>query len=249
MRTSVLYSALVFAFAVSAVAEPPIKLDCTIRYWNEAFKKEKEHDYETGYSTTKVAPKDIAWLRPGESPIDRRTGGVPRTFGFVVLGSCRKGNLTDSTDLPDLLIKLSKLASDHGANAISYEKSGTEIRFQFLRIKDAILNAPRPQVPARLTGRTPTEADVTVAPEVRGIMLSMPRPTYPVEAPNRHITGRGMCEILIVPKTGIVTHVTVLQSTGSKVLDDAAVNAFSRWRARPGKVSRIRVPFTFTFAT
>jgi len=37
------------------------------------------------------------------------------------------------------MIKLGKLASDHGANAISYEKSGTEIRFQFLRIKDAFL--------------------------------------------------------------------------------------------------------------
>jgi hypothetical protein len=133
------------AFPFSVLAEPSIKLDCTIRYWNEAFRKEKEHDYETGYSTTKVAPKDVAWLRPGESPIDRRTGGIPRTFGFVVLGSCRKGNLSNSTDLRDLLIKLSKIASDHGANAISYEKSGTEIRFQFLRIKDSILNtAKRP---------------------------------------------------------------------------------------------------------
>jgi TonB family protein len=92
-----------------------------------------------------------------------------------------------------------------------------------------------------------TEADVAVPPQMRRIMLSMPRPTYPVEALNRRITGRGMCELVIRPETGIVTHVTVLQSTGSKVLDDAAVKAFSRWRARPGKVDRIRVPFTFTF--
>jgi len=35
------------------------------------------------------------------------------------------------------MIKLSNLASDHGANAISYEKSGTEMRFYFLRLKDA----------------------------------------------------------------------------------------------------------------
>jgi hypothetical protein len=41
------------------------------------------------------------------------------------------------------MIKLSKLASDHGANAISYQKSGTEIRFHFLRIQDAILNAAK----------------------------------------------------------------------------------------------------------
>ena len=43
------------------------------------------------------------------------------------------------------MIKLSKLSSDHRANAISYEKSGTEIRFQFLRIQDKILNASRPK--------------------------------------------------------------------------------------------------------
>jgi len=134
--------ALFVAFAFSAVAEPPIKLDCTIRYWNDAFKKEMEHDYYTGYSTTKVAPKDIAWLRPGANPVGR-LGEQGRTFGFIVLGSCRKGNLTDSTDLRNLLIKFSKLASDHGANAISYEKSGTEIRFQFLRIQDSMLNAAR----------------------------------------------------------------------------------------------------------
>jgi hypothetical protein len=130
------------ALAFSALAEPPIKLDCTIRYWNDAFKKEKEHDYYSGYSTTKVAPEDIAWLRPGANPIGR-FGDRIRTFGFIVLGSCKKGNLTDSTDLRSLMIKLSKVASDHGANAISYEKYGTEIYFQFLRVQDTILAAAR----------------------------------------------------------------------------------------------------------
>ncbi len=129
--------ALFFAFAFSALAEPPVTVDCTIRYWNSAWKKEMEHDYQTGYFTTKVAPKDIAWQRPGKNPV------AGRTHGFVEIGRCQKGNLTGSTDLRNLMIKLSKLASDHGANAISYEKSGTEIRFQFLRIQDAILNAAR----------------------------------------------------------------------------------------------------------
>ena len=115
-------------------AEPPVALDCTIQYWNDALKKQKEHDCYTGYSTTKVAPNDIAWLRPGANPVGR-PGQVGRTFGFIVLGSCKKGNLTGRTDIRNLMIKLSKVASDHGANAISYEKAGTEIRFQFLRIQ------------------------------------------------------------------------------------------------------------------
>jgi len=133
------------ALAVSALAEAPAKFDCTIRYWNDALRKERAHDYDTGYSTTKVAPSDIAWLRPGINPVGR-TGQVGRTIGFVVLGSCKKGNVGSGAELQNLMVKLSKLASDHGANAISYEKSGTEIRFQFLRVQDAILNsAKRPQ--------------------------------------------------------------------------------------------------------
>lgn len=129
--------ALFVAFQFSALAEPPAKFDCTIRYWNDAFKKERAHDYDTGYSTTNIAPSDIVWLRPGLNPVGRGTRG------FVVLGSCSKGDVGSGAELQNLMIKLSKLASDHGANAISYEKSGTEVRFQFLRIQDRFVNAAR----------------------------------------------------------------------------------------------------------
>ena len=33
-----------------------------------------------------------------------------------------------------------------------------------------------------------------------------------------------------------------------QLLDDAAAKTYFRWRARPGKVTRMSVPFTFTFA-
>src|SRR6266700_1204247 len=46
---------LLVAFTFSVLAEPPAQFDCTIRYWNEALQKERTHDYDTGYSTTKVA--------------------------------------------------------------------------------------------------------------------------------------------------------------------------------------------------
>jgi TonB family protein len=92
------------------------------------------------------------------------------------------------------------------------------------------------------------DADMTVPPEARALMLTMPRPKYPYEARARHITGRGTYEILMDTKSGMVTRVVVVQSTGSKVLDKAAVEAFSSWRARPGKISRIRVPVNFTLA-
>jgi TonB family protein len=92
------------------------------------------------------------------------------------------------------------------------------------------------------------DADVTVPPEARVLMLMMPRPKYPYEARARHIIGRGMYDIRMDTKSGLVTRVVVVQSTGSKVLDEAAVDAFSKWRARPGKISHIRVPVNFTLA-
>jgi len=92
------------------------------------------------------------------------------------------------------------------------------------------------------------EPDATVLPEARAIMLSMPRPQYPEEALRKHITGAGRCELVFNPDTGRVTRVTVIESSGSKLLDDAAAKTYFRWRARPGKVTRMSVPFTFTFA-
>jgi hypothetical protein len=47
----------------------------------------------------------------------------------------------NTAELRNILIKLSKLVSDHGGNAISYDKSGTEVRFYFLRLEDRIYAA------------------------------------------------------------------------------------------------------------
>src|SRR5437660_10688908 len=48
------------------------------------------------------------------------------------------------------------------------------------------------------------------------------------------------------PKTGWVTSARMEKSTGSKLLDDAAIAAFSRWRFRPGTVRQVHSPITFT---
>ena len=105
MRTRfLLIMALSVVSALSALAEPPAQLDCTIHSWNEHFKKEKDHDYQHGYSTTKVAPKDIAWLRRGDSPVGR-LGQVGPTYGFVVLGYCTKANITNSAELRNIMVK------------------------------------------------------------------------------------------------------------------------------------------------
>jgi TonB family protein len=46
-----------------------------------------------------------------------------------------------------------------------------------------------------------------------------------------------------------VAKVTVLQSTGHKILDDAPIQALSRWRGRPSELmsrtDHVHVPVTF----
>ena len=95
-----------------------------------------------GYSNTKVAPEDMAWLKPGDPYIP--PGQLGRTEGFVVLGR-GTGHVTPGTDLRKLCIALARVASDHGANAINYQvlNHGTQLRVQFLRVEDALLHKPR----------------------------------------------------------------------------------------------------------
>jgi TonB family protein len=76
--------------------------------------------------------------------------------------------------------------------------------------------------------------------------LSAPRPEYPYEARRQRITGSGFVVMTIDSVTGRVIGAVMEQSTGSSVLDNAATTGFRRWRFRPGSVSRVRSPITFT---
>src|ERR1700730_14838528 len=90
------------------------------------------------------------------------------------------------------------------------------------------------------------QPDVSVPPGSTRFMLSMPKPEYPPEARSRRITGRGLYDVTFDTTTGIRTQVKGLESTGSRILDDAAAKTLLRWRARPGNVARAKIPMTFT---
>lgn len=90
-----------------------------------------------------------------------------------------------------------------------------------------------------------------------------PQPKYPVWAGLRGAQGRGMFVLRIEIKSGRVRDVVVVQSTGHKDLDAAAVVALKQWRFKrdtltprsktfpnskdplAGEVSLIKVPVIF----
>jgi TonB family protein len=75
--------------------------------------------------------------------------------------------------------------------------------------------------------------------------LFTPRPEYPQYARSRGWEGAGMYVMNINKKTGLVSSVDVIKSTGHRILDDAVVAALRRWKFKPGLTSRVRTPVTF----
>jgi protein TonB len=89
----------------------------------------------------------------------------------------------------------------------------------------------------------PASSNLTTA---KPLAISAPRPEYPYEARRQRITGAGVVTMAIDPVTGNVTSVSISKSTGSRFLDNAAVAGFKRWRFKPGTVSAVTCPVTFT---
>ena len=80
----------------------------------------------------------------------------------------------------------------------------------------------------------------------RALAINSPRPEYPYQARASHITGSGVCVVTVDTASGSVTDASMAQSIGNGILDAAALSAFRRWRFKPGTVSKVKIPITFT---
>jgi TonB family protein len=72
-----------------------------------------------------------------------------------------------------------------------------------------------------------------------------PRPEYPSVARAQHLTGSGVAVVQVDPSSGQVTSARILDSTGHKILDDAALKAFRQWRFKPGAASEVQIPIRY----
>jgi TonB family protein len=82
--------------------------------------------------------------------------------------------------------------------------------------------------------------------KAKALALYAPRPQYPYEARSRHVTGSGVIVCSVDSGSGNVGGCSVSKSTGSPILDNAATSAFQQWRFRPGTLSKVNIPITFT---
>jgi TonB family protein len=70
-------------------------------------------------------------------------------------------------------------------------------------------------------------------------------PNYPeLDRAVRH-HGTGMFRLILDLKTGAVTKVTIIRTTGYGRLDDCAITALRQWRWKPGRWKEIGLPVTF----
>lgn len=91
--------------------------------------------------------------------------------------------------------------------------------------------------------RWPGQPQPSPTPALR--LVFTPAPRYPREARFADSLARSGRYRLNFAANGTVKSVQVLRSTGSEILDRAAVNGLQQWRAEPGREGFVVVPLTF----
>lgn len=82
-------------------------------------------------------------------------------------------------------------------------------------------------------------------PAGMGDVVHIVSPRYPHKLQAGRIGGTGVFRMNIDFKTGKVTNVAVVKSTGSDQLDREALFALRQWRFKPGKLTKADIPITF----
>lgn len=109
---------------------------------------------------------------------------------------------------------------------------------------------PIPPPPPIPVDPPPVQTAVELAPGSAPIALETPPPRYPVAALRRGETGEVLLRIE-VDVQGLPASVEVIRSSGSRLLDRAAMDAVREWRFRPGQrdgqpvPGTVHVPITF----
>jgi outer membrane biosynthesis protein TonB len=73
-------------------------------------------------------------------------------------------------------------------------------------------------------------------------VVSKPQVVFPAVLRRTGMQGRGIYLLSIDPKTGIVSEVKVIKSTGYQQLDALFVMNFFQWKFQPGTITSAQIP-------
>jgi len=109
-------------------------------------------------------------------------------------------------------------------------------------------NLRPPPIRAHRKARPPSVIGGTTASlrSVKATVAYAPRPVYPYEARRQRVTGSGIALLTVDQTSGTVTDVRMAQSCGNVILDNSTLDALRRWRFKPGGVTQVEVPITYT---
>lgn len=80
-------------------------------------------------------------------------------------------------------------------------------------------------------------------------LVAYTEPEYPYEDRAYRHQGDGLFRISIDPRTGLVTRIEVVISTGFPSLDRSAVAAIRKWRWKPQTWKQVDTPIRFTMGS
>ena len=120
--------------------------------------------------------------------------------------------------------------------------TGTDFRTQALR-ENSVPETPRLALVSvsSVHAQIGTPAVAQQPPKA----IYTPGPVYRPEWAKQGLAGKGVVLVTIDQQTGKVTGARMLESTGNKQLDGAALEAYSQWRFQPGTGSQVKIPIEF----
>lgn len=201
-------------------------------------------------------PKPLLYRPPPRWHVWAALGGAALIhIGAVVAAMKREAPPVDLTDIPTATVEATiQTVEDQPTPPpedipVPEPPPMPEVKPEFVEE-----STPPPRVPKQVKAAPIRAPQVGKAPGpmtisgAKALAINAPRPEYPYEARSRHITGSGVCVVTVDTASGSVTDASMAQSIGNPILDNSAVSAFRRWRFKPGTVSKVKIPITFTMA-
>ena len=100
-------------------------------------------------------------------------------------------------------------------------------------------------LPTRPAGVVTSNHNVVTRFGPSGDLIYAPQPEYPAGAARHGLSGRGVFVVDLSMLYGTVNDVRILDSTGSQVLDDAAVATLRKWVFRHWTIYKAVIPVEF----